>query len=238
MILPRLAARSARSCSPRRAATWRRAATAAAADGRLPVLPGAAVGVVLAAPATRTRRVAATRSRASTRRATTGALVFHAGTRRDDDGAVRTAGGRVLTVVGRGAGPRRPRATRPRRPPTPISCAGMQRRHDIGADLRRAAQPVGSRPMIPRYTLPEMGAIWSDAARFERDAPGRARGRPRPGRARPGPGRRARRDRGARTDRRRADRRDRADDRPRRHRLRQPGRRGGRARRAATSTSA
>lgn len=32
-----------------------------------------------------------------------GALVFHAGTRRDDDGRTVTAGGRVLTVVGTGA---------------------------------------------------------------------------------------------------------------------------------------
>jgi phosphoribosylamine--glycine ligase len=30
-------------------------------------------------------------------------LVFHAGTRQREDGAVVTAGGRVLTVVGRGA---------------------------------------------------------------------------------------------------------------------------------------
>jgi phosphoribosylamine--glycine ligase len=29
-------------------------------------------------------------------------LVFHAGTRRDGDGRIVTAGGRVLTVVGRG----------------------------------------------------------------------------------------------------------------------------------------
>lgn len=31
-----------------------------------------------------------------------GVLVFHAGTRRGSDGSVQTAGGRVLTVVGRG----------------------------------------------------------------------------------------------------------------------------------------
>ncbi len=31
-----------------------------------------------------------------------GTLLFHAGTRRDPDGTVRTSGGRVLTVVGRG----------------------------------------------------------------------------------------------------------------------------------------
>ena len=31
------------------------------------------------------------------------ALVFHAGTRRDDGGRILTAGGRVLTVVGLGA---------------------------------------------------------------------------------------------------------------------------------------
>ena len=35
--------------------------------------------------------------------------------------------------------------------------------------------------MIRRYTLPEMGAIWSEAGALRGDAPGRARRRPRPG---------------------------------------------------------
>ena len=85
--------------------------------------------------------------------------------------------------------------------------------------------------MIPRYTLPEMGAIWSDQARFEamlRVELAVARARPRAA----GPARCAGGDRDARPRRRRADRRARADDRPRRDRLRQPGRRDGRARRA------
>ena len=37
--------------------------------------------------------------------------------------------------------------------------------------------------MIRRYTLPEMGAIWTDAGALRAHAPGRARGRPGPGRA-------------------------------------------------------
>ena len=43
--------------------------------------------------------------------------------------------------------------------------------------------------MIPRYTLPEMGAIWSERGALRGHAAGRARGRPRAGRARPDPGR-------------------------------------------------
>ena len=45
-----------------------------------------------------------------------------------------------------------------------IGFDGLQRRHDIatGRPCR-----VGAASMIPRYTLPEMGAIWSEEARFE-----------------------------------------------------------------------
>ena len=96
-----------------------------------------------------------------------------------------------------------------------------------------APEPAGTgrgRPMIRRYTLAEMGAIWSEAARFEamlevEIAVARvqaARG------LIPADALAAIED--ARPGRRRPDRRDRADDRPRRHRLRQPGRRAGRAR--------
>ena len=48
---------------------------------------------------------------------------------------------------------------------------------------RRPPHGRGAAAMIPRYTLPEMGAIWTDEARFERHAPRRAGGRARPGRA-------------------------------------------------------
>jgi phosphoribosylamine--glycine ligase len=69
--------------------------------GRARTLPGAAVGVVAAAagyPGTVRRGDAI-----SGLDALDGdALLFHAGTRREADGTVRTAGGRVLTVVARG----------------------------------------------------------------------------------------------------------------------------------------
>ena len=165
--------------------------------------------------------------------AATGALVFHAGTRLAPDGGWETDGGRVLAVVGRGAGPRRRargvgRGGRPTRSTSPA----LQRRRDI-AGRRRAADVAGpSRgpPVIRRYTRPEMGAAWSDEARFAamlRVEIAVARAQVARGLVpadafaaieRAGP------------DRRRPDRRDRADHRPRRHRLRQPGRRGGRAR--------
>jgi phosphoribosylamine--glycine ligase len=104
-------------------------------DGRLPVLPGATVALVLAAdgyPAQpRTGAVIAGLGEA----AASGALVFHAGTSIDRDGTVRTAGGRVLTIVGRGAdlGAAREAAM------TAIGhvqASGLQVRHDI------ALQPV------------------------------------------------------------------------------------------------
>ena len=79
----------------------------------------------------------------------------------------RTKGGRVLTVVGRG-----PDLDAARRiaedAADEIRWLGLQRRHDIAADAPVApvAAPEAA-PMIRRYTLPEMGAIWSEAARFE-----------------------------------------------------------------------
>ena len=62
----------------------------------------------------------------------TEALLFHAGTRRRGD-AWETNGGRVLTVVGRGADQGEARA-RAERAAERVSWQGMQRRHDIGTD--------------------------------------------------------------------------------------------------------
>jgi phosphoribosylamine--glycine ligase len=109
----------------------------AAANGRLDgaenpaVLPGSAVGIVLAAgsyPANpgrgdAIRGIEAARS--------LGALVFHAGTRRDGDGGFETNGGRVLTVVGRGLDLAFAQAAAETGADT-ISWPAMQRRHDIG----------------------------------------------------------------------------------------------------------
>jgi phosphoribosylamine--glycine ligase len=118
----------------------------AAARGRLEnligaciaVLPGAAVGIVLAAgsypdgPARGDEIEGIESARA------TGALVFHAGTRRDADGRFETNGGRVLTVVGRGPDHAAARAIAESAADV-ISWPGMQRRHDIGAAAPVAA---------------------------------------------------------------------------------------------------
>ena len=101
------------------------------ADGRLRTLPGAAVGVVLAAAGYPDAPRRGDRIDGIDQAAAAGALVFHAGTTIDPDGKVRTAGGRVLTVVGRGpdveaAGAATDRAA------DRITAPGLQRRHDIG----------------------------------------------------------------------------------------------------------
>ena len=61
-------------------------------------------------------------------------FVFHAGTSRDEAGTWRVRGGRVLTVVGRGRDLAAAR-TAAERAAQAISFAGLQRRHDIAADL-------------------------------------------------------------------------------------------------------
>lgn len=108
------------------------------ASGRLPILPGAAVAIVLAAagyPDVPRRGDAIDGLAAAAR---TGALVFHAGTTRDPDGTFRTAGGRVLAVVGRGTD-----LEAARRAATDaadmIRADGLQRRHDIGRTVTSEA---------------------------------------------------------------------------------------------------
>jgi phosphoribosylamine--glycine ligase len=100
---------------------------------RIAVLPGAAVGIVLAAgsypdgPGRGDVIEGIEAARAG------GALVFHAGTRRDVDGRSVTNGGRVLTVVGRGSDQAAARAIAELAADA-ISWPGVQRRHDIGAE--------------------------------------------------------------------------------------------------------
>jgi phosphoribosylamine--glycine ligase len=109
------------------------AARAVAPDGRLPVTRDATVGVVLAAPgypdAPRKGDTIVGLDDAEL----SGALVFHAGTMHDGEaGTWRTAGGRVLTVVGRGPDLDAARAVA-ERAANGIHWDGLQRRHDIGA---------------------------------------------------------------------------------------------------------
>jgi phosphoribosylamine--glycine ligase len=100
-------------------------------SGRLPVLPGTAVAIVLASAGYPGPPATGDPIDGLAEAAATGALVFHAGTIRDRDGIVRTAGGRVLSVVGRGADLAGARASATAGADR-ISAPGLQRRHDIG----------------------------------------------------------------------------------------------------------
>jgi len=116
---------------------------AAAAAGRLAeagapqalaALPGAAVGIVLASqgyPGTPKRGLPIDGLADA---AADGALVFHGGSIGRPGGGYGTNGGRVLTVVGRGADLAAARAAAERAADR-ISWDGLQRRHDIAASL-------------------------------------------------------------------------------------------------------
>jgi phosphoribosylamine--glycine ligase len=140
VILPRLAG----ALGPWLAAAAR-GALPPDAPARLPMLPGAAVGIVLAAkgyPSDPRRGDAIDGLDGA---AATGALVFHAGTvgRPVPPGGFGTNGGRVLTVVGRGPDLVTARATA-EAAANAIEWAGMQRRHDIALDLPQPAAAAGA----------------------------------------------------------------------------------------------
>ena len=132
VIMPRLAAPLGPLLLAAAKGRLKAAIKALGVDGhRAPVIPGASLGVVLAAagypdaPRSGDPIEGLHAARAS------GALLFHAGTARDADGGYRTAGGRVLTVVGRGpdlASARDQAETAAGM----ISFDGLQRRRDIG----------------------------------------------------------------------------------------------------------
>jgi phosphoribosylamine--glycine ligase len=102
-----------------------------AADARVSVLPGAAVGIVLAAagypeaPRKGDPIEGLDEARAE-------AVIFHSGTRRGSGAGWETNGGRVLTVVARRADVDQARAAAERAADA-IRFDGAQRRHDIGA---------------------------------------------------------------------------------------------------------
>ena len=137
VILPRLAS----ALGPVLAAA---AARGLAALPPLAVLPGAAVGIVLASegyPNTPKRGLPIAGLEAA---GAEGALVFHGGSIGRPGGGYGTNGGRVLTVVGRGADLPAARAAAERAADL-ISWDGLQRRHDIAAALPLgAAVPVGA----------------------------------------------------------------------------------------------
>jgi phosphoribosylamine--glycine ligase len=109
------------------------------AGTRIPTLPGAAVAIVLAAADYPERPRAGDRIDGIDEAQAMGALVFHAGTTRDPDGSVRTAGGRVLSVVGRGADLAAARDAASDAADR-ISAPGLQRRTDIAREPVRAAR--------------------------------------------------------------------------------------------------
>jgi phosphoribosylamine--glycine ligase len=135
VILPRLA----EALGPVLAA----AAARGLADGPLAVHQGAAVGIVLASegyPGSPKRGLPIEGLEAAT---AAGALVFHGGSIGRPGGGFGTSGGRVLTVVGRGADLMAAREAA-EQAASRISWDGMQRRHDIAAVLPpEPAIPVG-----------------------------------------------------------------------------------------------
>ncbi|HEU0243364.1 MAG TPA: phosphoribosylglycinamide synthetase C domain-containing protein, partial [Candidatus Limnocylindrales bacterium] len=111
----------------------------------LPVLPGAAVGIVLAARGYPGDPRRGDPIEGIDDALAQGALVFHAGTvaRRRPGGGFGTNGGRVLAVTALGPDIAAARAAAERAADA-IAWDGMQRRRDIARDLPRAIpEPVG-----------------------------------------------------------------------------------------------
>jgi phosphoribosylamine--glycine ligase len=108
------------------------------AAGRIPTLPGATVAIVLASEGYPGEARTGDPIDGIDEAAARGALVFHSRTVRDPDGTIRTAGGRVLSVVGRGSDLAAARQAAGEAADL-IRADGLQRRHDIGADLAGVA---------------------------------------------------------------------------------------------------
>jgi phosphoribosylamine---glycine ligase len=132
VLMPRLAAPLGPLLLAAAKGRLKSAIKALSIDGhRIPTIPGATLGIVLASagypdePRTGDAIEGLHAARA------TGGLVFHAGTARDADGGYRTAGGRVLTIVGRGPDLAAAR-DQAESAAQVISFDGLQRRHDIG----------------------------------------------------------------------------------------------------------
>ena len=114
------------------------------ASPMLPAFPGAAVGVVLASEGYPGKPKVGRPIEGLEDAIADGALVFHGGSIRRPQGGYGTNGGRVLTVVGRGAGLEQAREAA-ERAADKISWDGLQRRHDIAADVPAApAEPIGA----------------------------------------------------------------------------------------------
>jgi phosphoribosylamine---glycine ligase len=112
------------------------------ADGRLPTLPGATIAVVLAAAGYPGQPRSGDVLTGLPEAAESGALVFHAGTSIDPDGTVRTAGGRVASIVGRGDDLADAR-TAAMTAVAHVEAPGLQLRHDIGSEPTTATVAAG-----------------------------------------------------------------------------------------------
>jgi phosphoribosylamine--glycine ligase len=137
VVLPRLAI----ALGPLLLAAARGAlgAAAGAHGGVAPVVPGAAVGIVLAGGAYPLASSRGDRIDGLEEAKRLGVLAFHAGTRMRDDGTFETNGGRILTVVGRGPSLADARDAAEDAADF-ISFDGAQRRHDIAS----GAVPIGA----------------------------------------------------------------------------------------------
>lgn len=113
-----------------------------AANATLPTLPAVAVAIVLAAAGYPDTPRRGDRINGIAEAGARGTTVFHGGTSRDDDGTWRTAGGRIVSVVGRGADLASAREAAEVAADA-IMFDGIQRRHDIGIEAP-AGVPVGS----------------------------------------------------------------------------------------------
>jgi phosphoribosylamine--glycine ligase len=98
----------------------------------IPSRPESSVAIVLAAPGYPDGPRAGDRIEGLDDARRLGALVFHAGTARLDDGTWATRGGRVVTVVGRGADLEAARAMAEEAADR-VALEGVLRRHDIAA---------------------------------------------------------------------------------------------------------
>jgi phosphoribosylamine---glycine ligase len=109
------------------------------AQGRMPTLPGATVAIVLASAGYPGKVRTGDPIEGIEAAGESGALVFHAGTAQGPDGTIRTAGGRVLSVVGRGSDLAAARQAAIQAADL-IHADGLQHRRDIGADLAGVAR--------------------------------------------------------------------------------------------------
>ncbi len=137
---------------------------------RVPALGGASVGIVLASAGYPDAPAGPERIEGLDEAADGGAIVFHAATRATNDGEGLGDGRRPRPDgrrAGRGPGGGQRGGREGSRRDQLARHAAASRHRLVGRIRRRYGCARGSRVVIRRYTLPEMGAVWTDRARFE-----------------------------------------------------------------------